>query len=172
MDSQNKQVEPKKGFFDKFSNKVIKASGSPYAFSVAVIAVIVWASSGSIFNYSDTWQLIINTSTTIITFLMVFIIQQSQNKENIAIQLKLNELIAANKYTSNRLVNVENLGEDELKKMAEFYYNLSRKINDEPEVHIAKSIDELGDKVDELKEVQDNMDKDCEDKNEAKKTKD
>jgi len=146
---------PKKGFslskaFGIFSNRTTKIAGSPYAFLVAIIAVIIWSLTGSLFHYSDTWQLIINTSTTIITFLMVFIIQQSQNKESIALHLKLNELIAANKYTSNRLVNVENLSEEELEKMAEFYLNLSKKIQEEPEIHISQSIDELKDKVDEL----------------------
>lgn len=130
-----------KKFFNKFSKKVTKGTGSPIAFLVAVLAVIIWACTGPIFHYSDTWQLIINTSTTIITFLMVFVIQQSQNKESIAIQLKLNELIAANKFTSNRLVDVEELSDEELKKMADYYLNLSQKVKNELETHTPESID-------------------------------
>lgn len=130
-----------KKFFNKFSKKVTKGTGSPFAFLVAVLAVIIWACTGPIFHYSDTWQLIINTSTTIITFLMVFVIQQSQNKESIAIQLKLNELIAANKFTSNRLVDVEELSDEELQKMSDYYLNLSKKVKNEIEVHTAASID-------------------------------
>ena len=80
--------------YGKFSNKITKAAGSPYASLVAFTIIIVWAISGPLFGFSDTWQLVINTGTTIITFLMVFIIQQSQNKDTMAMQLKLNELIA------------------------------------------------------------------------------
>lgn len=135
-----------KKFFNKFSKNVTKGTGSPIAFLVAVLAVIIWACTGPIFHYSDTWQLIINTSTTIITFLMVFVIQQSQNKESIAIQLKLNELIAANKFTSNRLVDVEELSDEELKKMSDYYLNLSKKVKNEIETHTPESIDKQNEK--------------------------
>ena len=90
----NKKVFNK---FDKFSNVVTKATGSPIAFICAVIVIILWGITGPIFKFSDTWQLVINTGTTIITFLMVFVIQQSQNKDTVALHLKLNELIAASK---------------------------------------------------------------------------
>src|SRR4051794_19295637 len=93
-------------WFNQFSHYITKATGKPAAFILAFVIIIVWAISGPIFHFSDTWQLVINTGTTIITFLMVFVIQQSQNKDTLAIHLKLNELIAANKYASNRLVNV------------------------------------------------------------------
>src|SRR5881394_2723293 len=88
-------------FFDRFSSKVTKATGKPVAF----IIVFLWAVTGPIFNFSDTWQLVINTGTTIITFLMVFVIQQSQNKDTMAIHLKLNELIASDSAANNRLVD-------------------------------------------------------------------
>src|ERR687886_896786 len=100
--------------FDVFSKWTARASGRPSTFAVACLVIIIWAATGPIFNYSDTWQLVINTGTTIITFLMVFIIQQSQNKDSLALQLKLNELIAANDKASNRLIVVEDLTQEEL----------------------------------------------------------
>src|SRR6266581_2304235 len=100
--------------FDHFSNTVTKATGTSPAFLIACTIILLWALTGPIFHYSDTWQLVINTGTTIITFLMVFIIQQSQNKDSLSIQLKLNEIVAAMEGASNRLINVEDLSEDEL----------------------------------------------------------
>src|ERR1700748_3281056 len=102
-----KQKHKKNGlskFFDKFSSKVTKATGKPVAFILACVVVIVWAVTGPVFHFSDTWQLVINTGTTIITFLIVFVIQQSQNKDTIALQIKLNDLIAATQGASNRLI--------------------------------------------------------------------
>ena len=86
-------------FFNRFSAKITKITGGVYAFVVAIIVVIIWAATGPVFKFSDTWQLVINTGTTIITFLMVFIIQHSQNKDTMALQLKLDELIAASVLT-------------------------------------------------------------------------
>ena len=103
------------------ATKVIAATGSRWAFFVAFTVIVVWAISGPVFDYSDTWQLVINTGTTIITFLMVFIIQKSQNKDSKSLQLKLNELIAANKSASNRLIDVENLSEEELDVLHKYY---------------------------------------------------
>lgn len=108
-------------FFETMATKVIAATGSPWAFFIALGVIIVWAVSGPVFGYSDTWQLVINTGTTIITFLMVFIIQKSQNKDAKSVQLKLNELIAANKAASNRLIDVENLSEEELDVLHKYY---------------------------------------------------
>ena len=93
--------------FEKFSAKVTKITGKPISFLMAMFIVIVWGITGPVFKFSDTWQLVINTGTTIITFLMVFVIQQSQNKDTIALQLKLNELIAATSTASNRLIDVK-----------------------------------------------------------------
>lgn len=113
------------GFFNRFSQKVTQATGSPYAFFTALLAVVIWAVLGPVFGFSDTWQLVINTGTTIITFLMVFVIQQSQNKDTVALQLKLNELLAAKKSASNRLIAIEELTEEELEEIKSFYKKLS-----------------------------------------------
>jgi low affinity Fe/Cu permease len=128
--------------FDKFSNKVTRVTGSPIAFMAALAVIIVWALTGPIFHYSDTWQLVINTGTTIITFLMVFVIQQSQNKDTIALHLKLNELIAATKTASNRLIDAEELGEDELETIKNFYQQLSKLSAKEKNIFATHSLDE------------------------------
>jgi len=135
-------------FFNRFSVVITKATGSAYAFIVAIIIVIVWGISGPIFHFSDTWQLVINTGTTIVTFLMVFIIQHSQNKDTIALQLKLNELIAASK-ASNKLISVEELGDEELEKMKKFYEHLSTVTKKEKENKI-HSLEEQKENIDEV----------------------
>ncbi len=132
-------------FFDKFSTKATKITGSPWAFLIAFLAIVIWALTGPLFGFSDTWQLIINTSTTIITFLMVFIIQQTQNKDTTAIHLKLNELIASNKYASNRLVDAEDLTEEELQTLKKFYVKISSLAESEDDIHATHSIDEAND---------------------------
>lgn len=151
----------KKGFlgvFDRFSKKVTKATGSPYAFMLAFFVVIVWALLGPVFNFSDTWQLVINTGTTIITFLMVFVIQQSQNKDTLALQLKLNELIASSEKASNRLVDIEDLTEAELDKLKKFYITLSDLAEDDDDTFATHSIDEAKrnhcEKIEDKKESQ------------------
>ncbi|HEY1009078.1 MAG: low affinity iron permease family protein [Daejeonella sp.] len=127
--------------FEKFSNAITSWAGSPYAFSTAFVIVIVWAACGPLFNFSETWQLVINTGTTIITFLMVFLIQKSQNKDNKAIQLKLNELIAADERTSNRMVDLEDMTEEELDKLHKFYERLSDLAEKDDDIHRSRSID-------------------------------
>jgi low affinity Fe/Cu permease len=129
-------------FFDTFSTKATKLTGSPWAFMIALAAIILWATTGPLFGFSDTWQLIINTSTTIITFLMVFIIQQTQNKDTTAIHLKLNELIASNKFASNRLVDAEDLTEEELQVLKKFYIRLSSLAEKEDDIKASHSIDD------------------------------
>lgn len=106
--------------FEKMSILVTKASGSTAAFIIAFFVINVWLISGPIFNFSDTWQLVINTGTTIVTFLMVFLIQRSQNKDSIALHLKLNELIVAQEFASNRLIAVEEISEEDLKVLQTF----------------------------------------------------
>ena len=128
--------------FGKMSNKVTKATGSPMAFITALTVVIIWAITGPIFGFSDTWQLVINTGTTIVTFLMVFIIQQSQNKDTIAIQLKLNELIACSEKASNRLVDIEDLTDEELDKIKKFYIKLADLAEKENDVSSSHSLNE------------------------------
>src|ERR1044071_8721521 len=131
--------------FDRFSNAVTHATGTPTAFLVALLVIIVWAVTGPVFKFSDTWQLVINTGTTIITFLMVFIIQQSQNKDTMALQLKLNELIASNKFASNRLIDIEDLTENELMVLKKFYVHLAKLAEKEDNVFASHSIDEAKD---------------------------
>lgn len=111
--------------FEKFATNVSKAAGSTPAFLGAFLLVVVWAASGPIFDYSETWQLVINTGTTIITFLMVFLIQKAQNKDSLAIQLKLNELVASNEYSSNSLVDIESMTEQEMIIVQKYYHRLS-----------------------------------------------
>jgi len=138
---KNKQNKTAK-LFDRFSSRVTKATGSPAAFMIAFLVIIVWAISGPIFKFSDTWQLVINTGTTIITFLMVFIIQQSQNKDTIAIHLKLNELIASVETASNRMIDVEDLTADELDIVKKYYIKLSDLAEKDRDVRKTHSIDE------------------------------
>lgn len=127
---------------DKFSSKVTKVTGSSYAFLAAVLFVIIWAFSGPVFHFSDTWQLIINTATSVITFLMVFIIQQSQNKDTMALQLKLNELIAASNKASNGLIDVEDLTDDELKQLKKFYCDLGELAEKDNNLFVSHSVEE------------------------------
>ena len=93
----------------RFATAVSNATGSTAAFVIALVVVIIWGASGPVFHYSENWQLIIKTGTTIITFLMVFLVQKAQNKDSLSIQLKLNEIVAAHAFASSRLVNVENI---------------------------------------------------------------
>ncbi|MFL5789584.1 MAG: low affinity iron permease family protein [Flavisolibacter sp.] len=139
------KAKAKKGFrikFEKAATKITKVTGSATAFVLAVAIIIVWALTGPIFHYSDTWQLVINTGTTIITFLMVFIIQQSQNKDSLAIQLKLNELIACNEKASNRLIVVEDLSQAELEVLKNFYVKLSELAKKEINLQKSHSVEE------------------------------
>ena len=129
-------------WFEKVSKVVTRATGRPATFIVAATVVVVWAVTGPIFDYSDTWQLVINTGTTIVTFLMVFIIQQSQNKDTIALQLKLNELIASQKNASNRLIDIEDLTEEELEVLKKFYIKLSKLAKEQDQLYTTHSIDE------------------------------
>jgi low affinity Fe/Cu permease len=113
------------GALARFASWVSWAMGTTSAFIIALAVVIAWALTGPIFHYSDTWQLVINTSTTIVTFLMVFLIQRAQNRESLAVQLKLNELVAAIEEASNRLISVEDLSEEELEVLHAHYRNLA-----------------------------------------------
>ena len=101
-------------FFEQIASKVSGAAGRPIAFILALTTIIVWGISGPLFNWSDTWQLVINTGTTIVTFLMVFLIQNAQNRDGCAIQAKLDELIRAVGHARNEFIGIEHLSEDEL----------------------------------------------------------
>ena len=105
--------------FSQFAHKISGWTGSPWAFLLAVAVVIVWVVTGPVFNFSDTWQLIINTGTTIVTFLMVFLIQNTQNRDTLAIQLKLSELVLAMKGAENKFAAIEDLSDEELQELHE-----------------------------------------------------
>ncbi|MFN1219491.1 low affinity iron permease family protein [Chryseobacterium kwangjuense] len=130
-----------KSIFEKFSDWATKFTGSSYAFIGATLIVVAWAVSGPVFNYSETWQLVINTGTTIITFLMVFLIQKAQNKDSKAIQIKLNELIAAHEKASNRIVDIEDLTEKELDQLHHYYEQLARFAKEDADIHTSHSIE-------------------------------
>jgi low affinity Fe/Cu permease len=130
-----------KNLFEKFANWATAATGSSAAFIIAICTIVVWLITGPIFNYSDTWQLIINTGTTIITFLMVFLIQKSQNKDSKAIHLKLNELLASHQGASNRMVDIEDLSEEDLDQLHKFYVKLSDLAEKEDDLTCTHSID-------------------------------
>jgi low affinity Fe/Cu permease len=104
-------------YFSIFSHASAHAAGTPAAFLIAALTILVWAVTGPLFHYSDTWQLVINTGTTIVTFLMVFLIQNTQNRDTMALQLKLAELIFAMKGAKNSLATVEDLTEEELEDL-------------------------------------------------------
>jgi low affinity Fe/Cu permease len=143
----------KRNKFEIWARWVSKASGSTTAFCAAFVVVILWAVTGPLFEYSVTWQLIINTGTTIVTFLMVFIIQKAQNKDSLAIQLKLNELVASSEYASNRLVDVEELTEDEMRIIHKYYSHLNELSKKEESLQRSHSIDEAKDQH-EFKDAQ------------------
>lgn len=114
------------GIFGRFARLVAHLAGRPATFLLALTIIAAWGITGPIFGYSDTWQLIINTSTTIITFLMVFVIQNTQNKDSQAIQLKLDELIRAVDGAHNALLNLEDLSEDDLARVKRHYLHLAQ----------------------------------------------
>ncbi len=140
----------KKNYFEIFANKITHATGSSTAFIIAFSIVLAWIFTGPIFKFSDTWQLVINTGTTIITFLMVFLIQKSQNKDSKSIQLKLNELIASSEMASNRMVDIEDLTEKELDHLRQFYQHLADKARKEKNIRESHSIQKIDDGVDVL----------------------
>jgi low affinity Fe/Cu permease len=132
----------KKHPFEKLSSAVTRSSGSTPAFIIAASVIIVWLATGPFFNYSDTWQLVINTGTTIITFLMVFLIQRSQNKDSLSIQIKLNELIASSRLASNRLIDIEDLTEEELRALEKYSSELVKMSKKDRTMNQSHSIEE------------------------------
>jgi low affinity Fe/Cu permease len=128
--------------FERLSEQATRRAGSTGAFIAAAGVIVVWLLFGPLFHYSDTWQLVINTGTTIVTFLMVFLIQRSQNKDALVMHLKLNELVAAMQGASNRLIDVEDLSEAELKVLRRFYRGLSELSKKESDLGTSHSLDE------------------------------
>lgn len=156
MDSPEEEKSSK---FERISNTITTYSGSSAVFAVAICLILLWAVTGPVFNYSNTWLLIVNTGTSVITFLMVFLIQKAQNKEAIAVQLKLNELIAASTHASNRLLNIQDLSEAELKTLYEHYrklVELTQKAESNTKIHsvenVIEAIDETIDENEEKSE--------------------
>jgi low affinity Fe/Cu permease len=136
------QPHPISNLTERFSSAVTRWTGSSTAFLVACAVVVVWLLSGPLFNYSDTWQLVINTGTTIVTFLMVFLIQRTQNKESMAVHLKLNELVAAMAGASNRLIECEDMNEEELKTLHCHYAALVAMSKKEASLTMSHSVEE------------------------------
>ena len=132
----------KPNFLERFSHEATRATGTSYAFLLAVGTIVVWAITGPLFNFSNTWQLVINTGTTIITFLMVFLIQRAQNKDAVAIHLKLNEIVAAMEGASNRLIDVEDLSEAEIAALREYYRQLIQLAKKDENLTATHSIEE------------------------------
>jgi low affinity Fe/Cu permease len=160
-----KKSEKKLAPWERFARSVTKATGSTAAFIVAVSLIVVWAITGPFFHYSSNWQLVINTGTTIITFLMVFLIQKAQNKDSMAIQLKLDELVAAHQFASNRLVDVENMSEEELKVIQKYYARLSNISKTEKSLRQSHSIDEAAESTEIKREEEKEVKKKLEEKN-------
>jgi low affinity Fe/Cu permease len=132
----------RRSLFGSLSSGVTRATGSSYGFLVALVVVLVWAATGPLFGFSSSWQLIINTTTTIVTFLMVFVIQHAQNKDTLAIHLKLNELIASNSSANNRLVDIEEMSPEELAVIKKFYGKLAVRVETATNVRASHSLDE------------------------------
>ena len=128
--------------FSRLANRIAAISGNYLTFMLALSVILVWAITGPFFGFSDTWQLVINTGTTVVTFLMVFLIQRTQNKDGLAIQLKLNELVAAMHGASNRLIDIEDLSEAELRVLRTHYRRLVEMAREDDDVAASHSIEE------------------------------
>ena len=133
--------------FRVFARNASQVLGTAWTFVAAILVIAIWAATGHFFNYSDTWQLIINTGTTIVTFLMVFLIQNTQNRDSKAVHLKLDELIRSIDSARNHLVNVDRLSDDDLKKLEEQFQRISKKAD--------ATIDRVEDVVDDVEEAAD-----------------
>lgn len=135
-------ASPSSSFFARFAGRITAWSGTTLAFCLALGLVVIWASTGPLFQYSQTWQLVINTGTTIITFLMVFLIQRAQNKDSLVLHLKLNELIAAHKGASNRLINAQDFTEDEINLLHQYFCLLAEKAKHDHDLGRTHSVEE------------------------------
>jgi low affinity Fe/Cu permease len=128
--------------FEGFSKTMTRRAGSTGAFGIALAIIVVWALLGPLFHFSDTWQLVVNTGTTIITFLMVFLIQRTQNKDSLALHMKLNEIVSAAEGASNRLVDVESLSEKELDILHRHYTELAALARSAADITASHSVEE------------------------------
>lgn len=127
MQPDPRPIHRRKNWFHHFAAKISLGVGSPYAFFIACAVIVVWAATGRMFHYSDTWQLIINTGTTIVTFLMVFLIQNAQNRDARAIHLKLDELLRAVESARTGLIDLEDLEDEDLDELQREFAQLRRK---------------------------------------------
>ncbi len=136
--------------FHRFAERTATLAGSPWAFLIALGAILAWVITGPVFHFSDTWQLAINTGTTIVTFLMVFLIQNAQNRDGRAVQIKLDELIRSTQDARNSLIDVENLSDDQLRGLQESFRRLAEK-----EVHGVKPfLEEVEEELEEREDEQ------------------
>lgn len=140
--ARRKSGKPKDAFFEKLALSLTQFSGSTTAFIISFSIILLWAVTGPFFNFSDVWQLVINTGTTIITFLMVFLIQRAQNKDSLAIHMKLNEIIASINGASNMLVDVEDISEQDLNTLKTHYQKLAKLFEHEKNIKQSHSIEE------------------------------
>ena len=131
---------------ERFSYQATRATGTSLAFVLALAVIVIWAITGPLFGFSDTWQLVINTGTTIVTFLMVFLIQRAQNKDALAIHLKLNEIVAAMEGASNRLIDVEDLTEPEIDALRNYYKRLIELARTDDNLTTTHSIEEAAER--------------------------
>lgn len=130
-------------FFENLARWTTDWAGTTLAFNLALMTILIWIATGPLFHYSDTWQLVINTSTTIITFLMVFLLQRAHNKDSLAMQMKLNEMLASQSGASNRLLSIEDLTEDEIRKIQKRFRSLTQRANNENNPHAVHSVEEV-----------------------------
>ncbi len=119
------------GFFARLARAIARATGHPGAFGMAALVIVAWVATGPIFHFSDTWQLVINTGTNIVTFLMVFLIQNTQNRDTAAIHLKLDELIRASEGAHNALLDLEELAQEDLDRIRARYEELARRARED-----------------------------------------
>lgn len=153
-----KEPNEKLNWFEIFTSKAIKLTGSSGAFIIACFLIIVWIVTGPLFHYSEVWRYALHTGTTIITFLMVFLIQKTKNKDSLALQIKLNELVAANNNTSNRIVSIEDLSEEELVRLNKYYTKLANLTKGERNLNTSLSIEDTEIMHDEKESIQKEID--------------
>jgi low affinity Fe/Cu permease len=144
--SETKKRRGISALFERLAREAIEWAGGSWAFALAVMVILAWGLTGPVFGFSDTWQLVINTGTTIVTFLMVFLLQRAQNKESKAIQLKLNEIVAAIEGASNHLIEIETLSEPEIEQLRKHYSELARLAAARGRVLESHSIEEARDR--------------------------
>ena len=144
---------PAANFFGPLAEKITQSSGRTPVFVAAVGLVLAWAAAGPLFRYSETWQLVVNTGTTSITFLMVFLVQWAQNKDSLVLHLKLNELLAAAPGASNRLINAQHLSEEEIKGVHRFFCLLAARAKADADLGQTRSVDEANENTARKRQV-------------------